>query len=501
MAAALFSSLSCSAGDSKATPRRLSLLRFAVSATTTLDPAVAASPESISLAELISLPLVQLDPNTSEVLPGLAKSWSSNREQTSFTFRIDQRARFSAGALVGAADVKASLERVVAPGTRSPITGLLSEVIGYDAARAAGGPINGIVAKDATTVVINISRPDATFPISLGHPGLGIVAPDAAEPGGLFGTGPYRVSGITEGDWEMTRLRGPGAKKIRITKYDSADEARRAVEAGKADIAAITRDAGTTFKGGLRPVSAPYVAVSNYALNLENPKFANVDFREAILRALNSVSLVRETFGPTVGVANGVLPETVAGHGEDPCKNVCDFNLPAAKAALARAFPLGGAPTFSIDYDDTPAQTTLALAAQRQLRAAGIEATPRAHPISDYDDFLANGEPDLFRLGWVALDPSAEAFLFPVFASDAPENVAHIKSIASDLLVISASTTGNAKKRAGLYAKAERAILLEAAIKPVVQYRSRFIARSNVKALSVDALGGIFSGYAGLENR
>jgi ABC-type oligopeptide transport system substrate-binding subunit len=236
-------------------------------------------------------------------------------------------------------------------------------------------------------------------------------------------------------------------------------------------------------------------------LNLENPKFADVDFREAILRALDSASLVRKTFGPTVGVANGVLPETVAGHGEDPCKNVCDFNLTAAKAALARAFPAGGVPTFSIDYDDTPAQANLALAAQEQLRAAGIETTPRPHPISDYDDFLANGEPDLFRLGWVALDPSAEAFLFPVFASDAPENVAHIKSLASDLLVISASTTGSPKKRAGLYAKAERAILQQVAVKPVVQYRSRFIARSTVKALSVDALGGIFSGYAGLENR
>ncbi len=499
--AALLSSLSCSTGESKETPKRLGLLRFAVSATTTLDPAVASNPESISLAELISLPLVQLDPSTSEVLPGLAKSWRGNKDQTSFTFNIDQRARFSAGALVGAADVKASLERVVAPGTRSPIAGLLSEVVGYDAAHSTGGPLEGIVAKNATTVVFNISRPDSTFPISLGHPGLGIVAPDVDEPGGLFGTGPYRVSGIKDGDWEMTRLRGPGAQKIRITKYETADKAATAVETGNADIAAITREAGVTFKGGLRPVSAPYVAVSNYALNLENPKFANVDFREAILRALNSVSLVRKTFGPTVGVANGVLPETVAGHGENPCRNICDFNLAEAKAAVSRAFPAGGVPTFSIDYDDTPAQASLALAAQAQLRAAGIETTPRAHPISDYDDFLANGEPDLFRLGWVALDPSAEAFLFPVFASGAPENVAHIKSLASDLLVISASTTGDPKKRAGLYAKAERAILQQVAIKPVVQYRSRFIARSTVKALSVDALGGIFSGYSGLRNR
>ena len=64
----------------------MNLLRFAVSATTTLDPAVAASPESISLAELISLPLVRLEPSTSEALPGLALSWRGNKEQTSFTF-------------------------------------------------------------------------------------------------------------------------------------------------------------------------------------------------------------------------------------------------------------------------------------------------------------------------------------------------------------------------------------------------------------------------------
>ena len=479
----------------------MNLLRFAVSATTTLDPAVAASPESISLAELISLPLVRLEPSTSEALPGLARSWRGNKEQTSFTFYIDQRARFSTGALVGAADVKASLERVVAPSTRSPIAGLLSEVVGYASAHALGGPVVGIVAKDATTLVINLSRSDSTFPISLGHPGLGIIAPEADEPGGLIGTGPYRVSGITDGDWEMTRLRGSGARKIRIIKFETGEAAFKGVELGNADIAYITRDAGTTFKGGVRTVSAPYVAVSNYALNLDNPKFANIDFREAILRALNSTALVRKTFGPTVGVASGILPETVAGHGVDPCKGICDFDLESAKAALVRAFPAGVVPLFSIDYDDTPAQATLALAAQEQLRAAGIESVPRAHPISEYDDFLANGEPDLFRLGWVALDPSAEAFLFPVFASNAPENVARIKSLASDLLVIAASTTDDSKKRARLYAKAELAILEQLAIKPVVQYRSRFIVRSTVKGLRVDALGGIFSGYAGLENR
>lgn len=494
---------SCSSGGRSADPpeRRSTALRYAVTSGATVDPATAVDPDSISLAELTATPLVVIDPATSEPRPGLASRWTADRTQTVFTFTLDRNARFSTGAPVTAPDVVASLNRVVVPATSSPVADLLAEVEGYAVARAAGTPLEGIRAIGSRRVEITLNRADATFPTALGHPALGIVRPDADAPGGFVGAGAYAVARSDASGWILRRRRGGGAERIVVRRYPDATASRAAVTDGDADLALISRDAGTTFGGGLRPVSAPYVAVSNYALDLSNPKFANPDFRRAILQALDGSALVRSTFGPTVGVANGVIPETVAGHGRKPCRGVCEYDPDGARTALARAFPAGGVPAISIDHDATPTQTRLAEVARQQLAAVGITANPRPHPVAEYDDFLANGDPELFRLGWVASDPSAEAFLLPVFATGAPENVAHVSSLAADLTAIAASRTADAAERNRLYRNAERSVLEQIAVKPVVQYRTRYLARSRVRGLAVDLLGGIFADYPGLAER
>lgn len=477
------------------------MLRYAVTGAATADPALAGDPDSVSLAQLVATPLVVIDPVTSEPRPGLASRWRANRDLTVFTFTLDPQARFSTGAPVTAGDVVASLDRVVIPATRSPVADLLAEVVGYATARQAGTPLEGIRAIGARRVEVRLARADATFPTALGHPGLGIVRPDADAPGGLIGAGPYAVTRADDAGWALRRQWGRGAARIVARRFPDPAAARAAVTAGDADLVLVTRDAGTTFAGGLRPLSAPYVAVSNYALDLTNPKFANADFRRAILQALDAPALVRSTFGPTVGVANGVIPATVAGHGSRPCRSICEFDLEAARAALARAFPAGGAPSIAIDHDDTPTQARLAGMARDQLATIGITAVPRPHPAAEYDDFLANGDPEMFRLGWVASDPSAEAFLLPVFATGAPENVAHISSLAADLTEVAASRTAGTIRRNRLYERAERLILEQAAVKPVVQYRTRYLARSKVRGLAVDLLGGAFADYAGVAER
>lgn len=482
-------------------PRTAPALRVAVSTPTTLDPAAAGDPESVSLAQLTTLPLTTLDPETSLAGPGLARSWTVDDTQQVFTFRLDPRRRFVTGRSVTATDVQASLERVVAPATRSPLADLLDEVEGYAAARAGSGPLTGITAVAPDRLRIRITRPDATFPISLGHPGLGVVAPSPDVPGGLLGTGSYSVASATADGWTLRRVRGTGARRISVLRVADAATARSAVLDRRADVALVDRSAGTRFPARVRPIASPYVAVSNYAMNLRNPKFANPDFRSAVLHALDETALVRTVLGPTEGVARGVIPETVSGHAARPCADLCDHDPAAARAALARAYPTGGAPAIAVDFDATPAQAQFAALVVEQLAAVGITATPRPHEPAAYDDFLANETPDLFRLGWVAADPSAEAFLLPVFASGAPENVARLSSPVSDLLLVAASREGDTRERARLYRRAERAVLEQGAVKPLVQYRTRYLIGRDVRGLVVDALGGAFTDYGGMAAR
>jgi ABC-type oligopeptide transport system substrate-binding subunit len=76
-----------------------------------------------------------------------------------------------------------------------------------------------------------------------------------------------------------------------------------------------------------------------------------------------------------------------------------------------------------------------------------------------------------------------------------------LSSPASDLLLVAASREGNTSKRAALYRKAERAVLEQGAVKPMVQYRTRYLLRAPVTGLVVDALGGVFSTYPGMAKR
>ena len=60
---------------------------------------------------------------------------------------------------------------------------------------------------------------------------------------------------------------------------------------------------------------------------------------------------------------------------------------------------------------------------------------------------------------------------------------------------------GGVDERAALYRRAERAVLEQRAVKPVVQYRTRYLLREPLTGLVVDALGGAFTGYVGMAGR
>ena len=120
---------------------------------TGLDPHKQTAFSSLRLLELIYEPLVRLDPQYN-VVPAIADSWEFSADGLTLTFKLNPNAKFSDGAQVTSADVKASFERLLDEATAA-------------AARSNFLSIASIDTPDATTVVFNLSQPDAPILVAM----------------------------------------------------------------------------------------------------------------------------------------------------------------------------------------------------------------------------------------------------------------------------------------------------------------------------------------------
>ncbi len=490
--------VACSDSGSDAdAPRRGGTLRVATVGLTTLDPAQADDPTEAAVAEMLFTPLVDLDPRTQEPRPGLAARWHVNDEQTVFTFTLLKGLEFSDGSPITASDVKATFDRVAAKATASPIAPLLERITGYAAAHDTDGvaELSGVVAKGSRKIEVTLTEPFAALPAVFSYPGLGIVDPAqiatiAEEP---VGSGPFRYADRTGTTLELERSSG-GAGSARLSRidlvgYESFDAARTAFDDGAVDVLRLGRDDTAPAGVDAELHSAPYLAIGFYAIDITNPKFADARFRQAIVQAVNAKQLVDSAY-PGGVVASGLVPQGIPGGGVDQCRTLCDFDVAASKQLLAEAFPGGVVPAVAVDYDDSPIQKALADELVTQLAAVGIPATPRPHPEADYANFLANGDPEVFRFGVLGDYPSEDPFLSPWFITGAPENVAHVASPDVDGAVQEARKSVNPNRSRRAYADAAAGVLATFAVAPVVQFETRLVAPAAVRDLTIDPFGG-----------
>ena len=172
-----------------------------------------------------------------------------------------------------------------------------------------------------------------------------------------------------------------------------------------------------------RTAFRPYLGQLFYGFNLKNPKYADVRFREAIVRAVDRDAIVRAIYGAAAQRLDGLVPDGVPGYVPDACGERCGFNPDRARALVAEIFGGQPAPEVAIDFDDTGTQRAVAEAMQANLQAVGIPATLRSHPFADYLRFAVSGAQEIFRLGWIGAYPTADGYLTPLFRSGLPDNV------------------------------------------------------------------------------
>lgn len=157
----------------------------------TLDPAGQTTTTVQNIVDYVCESLLSLGED-GKLRPALAESWVMSGDGKEYTFKLRQGVKFHDGAPFDATAVKASWERLLNPGLKVPLLGLMTVVA-------------GVTVVDPSTVQFNLKSPLPPFLAAMTATAYAIVSPNTAksfatgyneEP---VGTGPYKYKSRTKG--------------------------------------------------------------------------------------------------------------------------------------------------------------------------------------------------------------------------------------------------------------------------------------------------------------
>lgn len=372
-----------------------------------VNPFLAESDPSITVVGLIFEPLFGGDPRTGEPSPcGLTDSWEIAPDGVTYTFHLNQQAKWHDGIDFTSADVIFSLDALADPATGSAYTGVfVSTVASWSAL-------------DDDTVQIVAVEP--RFSVLYDLQGLSILpkhiwesiphdqwATDPAstgqDPTRIIGTGPFKFGEWTQGQ-EVRLVRNddyydpdakPNIKEYVFRIFPDSESQFNAFLSGDIDVIGLEPEQVEVVKDteGVSWTSYPGRGFLYYEFNL-NPEtttlFQDVRVRQAFMWAIDRQSIVdniRLGFGE---VANGTQPSISYAYAPDQIDTVYSYDPEKAKALLADAGWTdtngngvvdkdGQEMSFEFLYFTGSASTdTLVAYLQDAWRAVGIEITPKA---------------------------------------------------------------------------------------------------------------------------
>jgi peptide/nickel transport system substrate-binding protein len=290
--------------------------------------------------------------------PLVFASWTSSADFKTWTFKIDPKAVFSDGSPITADDVKGTWELCTQPLTKHQRVSLfLSGIVGYDDAVAGNSTtLPGIVAQDASTVVVSLTAPDPIFVNRIATNLIGPVKISQAR--GADGqeisewwlasnkpavSGPYMPTEMDLTTGAVTFVPNPKwwgdapkLSEIKIIAMEDGSAAELTMEQGKADIN-MSSDLPDTFS----QFGADYVGTNLAAtpvlqyfwINSFVAPMDDINCRKALVLAADPASMFQASHPNGPGKAGTTLLTTLLGDKETnaPVTNDPD----GAKAAFA----------------------------------------------------------------------------------------------------------------------------------------------------------------------
>lgn len=464
-------------------------LRLGLVGPDTIDPEkiVPTDPNELIPVDLLFDGLTALDPETNTAVPALASGWQAEPDLRSWTFTIRDDANFSDGTPVTATDVKFSYQRLVKRGDASFAGSRLEVISGArEYAQGEADEVVGILIVNDKKLTITTREPFPQLPELLAAPSYGISSLAAFQRADLtqfpVTSGPFRVI-----DRDVL-AKAPGSKakldRVELVRFPSQEDAYQAFRDGNVDWVIVPN--GRAEEAGRElgdTAMAPFLGELFFGINLTDPRFGDVRFRQAIVKSVDRRALLADTL-PGRTFLDGVVPPGVPGFEQDACGEPCAYDPEAARRLLAELFPEGEVPSVEISVEDPgPSQIperALADGIAAQLNAVGIPATVVTRPLLEHRHLAVGGKLQIFYYGWFGMYPDPDAFLTPLFSSSSRDNVTGFNSPGIDAELAAARTLAPREERLARYGAIEKAVLAQVPLLPLGAFRTNAVIGSTV---------------------
>lgn len=360
--------------------------------------------------------LLYQNPDTGELEPWLATSYTANDDATAFTFELRDDVTFSDGTPFTAANVKATFDDIIAAGALSQS---VSSFVGYQETKVI----------DDDTVEVDFSTPNAAFPNSTAAVGLGIVGDatlavpfaDRADGKAVVGTGPFTLDTYTKDvetvlaaredyAWAPEALGNDGRAHLDTVTFQIVPEASVRTGSLTSDQVDVIGGVQPTDVQTLQDAGYPLVSRGNpgisfgLSFNLARPIVSDIAVREAISAAIDP-KVVRDTaLNDLFNVATSALAKNTPSWADE--SKHFSYDPDHAAELLEKAGwtegsdgirtkdgqPLSLQLAWITNFG--PNQTSLELI-QQQLKAVGIDVVLEGSTVPEFLEKQASGDFDI----------------------------------------------------------------------------------------------------------
>jgi peptide/nickel transport system substrate-binding protein len=460
-----------------------------------LDPAGSNDVPSSDVQENIFERLTTQDMDM-EVQPSLAESWDQVEDDV-WEFTLREGVTFHDGSEFNAEVVKANIDRVLDPEVASP-RAFLYEMV------------EEVEVVDDYTVRFHTEYPFAPLPAHLAHSGGGMVAleqieadydamENGEEPGSVInenpvGTGYFEFDEWVPGDyvrlvrnedyWDDNALLDSVTFKVvsedltRVAEVTTGDS-HIGSPLSPSDIAQIEST------DGVHVLNQPSVSLSYIGFNVEKEPFDDPLVRQAINMAIDKSQIIDGIYDGVGIPAIGPIPPDVFGY--DDSVTGLEYDPEEAQALLEEAGYGDGFST-TIWTNDSRERIDAATNIQAQLQEFGIEVEVEVLEWGAYLEQTANGEHDMFVLGWSTVTGDADYALYALFHSSMfgdPGNRSFIADDELDELLDAGRREGDPDARQEIYSEAQEVLTDLAPMLYLHHAEHLFSVRDEVQGLEV----------------
>jgi oligopeptide transport system substrate-binding protein len=439
------------------------------------------------------------------VIPGAAESWTVSDDGTVYTFKLRKGGVWSDGSPVTADDFVFAFHRLEDPATGAEYASMLYPVKGAEDFNTNKGKAEdmGVKAIDADTLQVTLKAPapyflemlthQATYPVNKAS--IDKLGADWIKPGKLVSNGPFTLAEWVPNDhlklvknpkfWDAANI------KIDVVNFIPTEDRSSAIkrfEAGELDSyddlpTEQLADLKTKFGDQIRV--GPQLGTYYFAIKTDKAPWDNVELRNAISMAIDRDFMAEKVWQNSMLPGYSMVPPGIEGYTPAMAKYADTSQIDREDAAKKILEKLGYTPEhplkMEIRYNTSENHKNTAVAVQEQLKPLGVEVSLLNTDTKTHYAFLQNkGNYDVARAAWIADYKDPENFLGISRKASGINYSNYNNPKFEEAMDKAAAAGGNSQERMKDLADAERILVDDAGVIPLLYYSYHDIVSSKL---------------------